>query len=444
MALSQLSLLSILTLSTLSSFIQCPYDHSACTDVKCGDAKGAERAGFTCQEWPFYSGGFAAWDNEAEFYDCLETADRIDQFEKRHSWCTKWSTYEVSGDEVERGNCWCSDDDTFTCTAWLCIEIEGGIGEYIDVSFDATNTTACGTTSGGETVWCPARIDKGHELEVTNCWCTNSTEARSGNTYCNDWYCEEYDITSEALKNGVDTSKDVEREEYHCKSKVDTLRGTTDNNGEFCWGWKGDIISDEEWEVAECWCTEDSSSNSDILGTICLSWECSEIGMGYRHNGNFEYFWLGFLLWDLLLGIGLLVLLGWLMEKKYDFAKYKQTYLCCYSLYFLGLSVVTHIHAGFACFFIWFIFQIIGGGILYVKVIKPSLARDDERKRTEAELRKGERTEEGLEEFLEDYCTFKSIDRNDLDMEQRELARMIWVDCNGNNDMALRTIKAQV
>lgn len=75
----------------------------------------------------------------------------------------------------------------------MCIQIEGGIGEYIDITFDASNTTACGATADENIIYCPSQIDEGAKLLVTNCWCSTLMPSFWG-FFCHDWFCKDYHI----------------------------------------------------------------------------------------------------------------------------------------------------------------------------------------------------------------------------------------------------------
>ena len=47
----------------------CPTDTGGCEDYDCTLDEGAKRAGYTCDEFPFYSGGFgpSEWNDEVMF-----------------------------------------------------------------------------------------------------------------------------------------------------------------------------------------------------------------------------------------------------------------------------------------------------------------------------------------------------------------------------------------
>ena len=58
----------------------CPTDTGTCEDTECTLAEGAQRAGYTCNQFPFYSGGFAPaeWSDEVncvfvhiKYYICI-------------------------------------------------------------------------------------------------------------------------------------------------------------------------------------------------------------------------------------------------------------------------------------------------------------------------------------------------------------------------------------
>lgn len=286
-------------------------DKTKCKGPKwCHNWEAAQRAGFLCNGFPHYIGGYPLanlhWDNEMEQYSCLtdgsrrlwqkplynisdsallEYFDGTKQFgempelnklskpseefqaklqkmrrragfhERRRTdqlYCDHWETYEYSYSEQEFGECTCDQEDPSGnfCAVWSCEQeeiarCEAKNCQTIDryqCRCNCDDDDACRTY-----IWFPLV-----EYEYSNCHCTLKSE---NGTYCDAWYCEEYDD---------DGFYNIEYEWYNC----------TEDNGRYCTKWFGDIDGAEEFEKAECKCRASGDN-------FCLDWTCSEKGLHY-------------------------------------------------------------------------------------------------------------------------------------------------------------------
>mmetsp|Transcript_2407 Transcript_2407/g.2086 ORF Transcript_2407/g.2086 Transcript_2407/m.2086 type:complete len:493 (+) Transcript_2407:95-1573(+) len=105
----------------MDKFIQCPYDESACVnDINCDSSSMGRRAGYFCNKWPFYSGGFAeCCDTNEEFYTCTHA---VYSYETNNVFCDFWYiTQEVNAGDLQL--CDCKTNNKEYCTSWICTTI---------------------------------------------------------------------------------------------------------------------------------------------------------------------------------------------------------------------------------------------------------------------------------------------------------------------------------
>jgi len=300
-------------------------DKTKCADVKfCSDWEAAQRAGFLCDGFPHYQGGYPLanliYDSEREVYNCLTDNQRRLNYElvhnttefallnyfdemgkveektpsyrlsksskefeaKLHSmrqsagfqerrrttleYCDSWETYEYSEAEQEFGQCACDKEDESGnfCALWSCHQEEIERCEASGCSTIDRYTCRCYCDSDD---YCDYRIwNPLVEYEYSDCRCLQASENR---TFCESWYCEEWDD---------DGFFNIEYEYYNC----------TVNNGKYCTNWFGDIDGAEEFEKSECYCR----INGD---NFCKEWICNEKGLHYVYP-NYAWVLLPFFL----------------------------------------------------------------------------------------------------------------------------------------------------
>ena len=110
-------------LNFINKFIQCPYDESACyNDINCDSSSMGRRAGYFCNKWPFYSGGFAeCCDTDEEFFTCTHA---VYNYETNNVFCDFWyETHEQGANDLQLCDCKVNNDEY--CTSWICTTITG-------------------------------------------------------------------------------------------------------------------------------------------------------------------------------------------------------------------------------------------------------------------------------------------------------------------------------
>eukprot|EP00484_Ammonia_sp_Unknown_P020285 CAMPEP_0197038652 /NCGR_PEP_ID=MMETSP1384-20130603/15555_1 /TAXON_ID=29189 /ORGANISM="Ammonia sp." /LENGTH=487 /DNA_ID=CAMNT_0042469115 /DNA_START=38 /DNA_END=1501 /DNA_ORIENTATION=+ len=108
--------------NAIQKFIQCPYDESACVDnVECDSTAMGKRAGYFCNKWPFYSGGFAeCCDENTEYYDCTHS---VYSPQTNNVFCDFWYETEQRS-ESSLQLCDCKVNNGKYCVSWICASIE--------------------------------------------------------------------------------------------------------------------------------------------------------------------------------------------------------------------------------------------------------------------------------------------------------------------------------
>lgn len=226
----------------------------------CRDEDVARRVGMTCQEFPFYNGGYPMlsngiiWDDEWEQYECAET-------NVYGNVCMSWSSREQSLTEYEVGYSNCTSiDETPSgykyCQTWKTRQRE---------------TIKCDSRSHGcspncaEPTFCLKRCCRdAHcydcsytprmEMEYSEAECIRVNDKGA----CLEWTQEEYDEHNPDFR---------EYERYQC------LELST--NEQYCRRWIGETDSEEEFEIATCECLDDA----DV--SFCREWTCFESGYDY-------------------------------------------------------------------------------------------------------------------------------------------------------------------
>mmetsp|Transcript_34026 Transcript_34026/g.55463 ORF Transcript_34026/g.55463 Transcript_34026/m.55463 type:complete len:363 (-) Transcript_34026:37-1125(-) len=340
----------------MGGFLDCPDNAKAvakCTGTDCRKNAAGFRAGFTCNTWPFYAGGFPQWDKEDEYYLCVDwgVAYDLDATDNSsvisNAWCSEWISTEKSKQETETGSCKCVEDNSRYCLYWLCSQTEYQMG-----STGASAYYECGQDSDGNPKYC-YRDDSGEEVEVVQdsetsvCRCTNETSYE----YCTEWRCEE---TSHNEYGHVE----LEIEHYRCvdrdqmmqyiDSSIIASQVAADYIDDICWAWTVDVESWDEFEVAECQCLE---PHIEFDNAFCESWTCYEVGMHKRHNSRWYYF---------PLGMGLCAICGFCgcaIEGNF-------WYLFCFGV--CGIFI-TLIWGGLPLFILWIALSICGicAGVIY-------------------------------------------------------------------------------
>lgn len=245
----------------LAGGMQChQYEYcSGESSFHCEDADVAKRAGYVCDDFPWYNGGYPMsslhWDNEEETYECVRIKGNSSS---QQYYCAEWTSFENSVDEWETGDCVCTEESANEayCRRWECTQVERkkcGQDYWCSdcSSFGCDFCLECQTTSDdGYT----HTIRPAQERERAECTCFR--EAENGQ-HCEYWYCYEYSLDGHGAP---------EHEDYTCLV----------SEGSFCMVWDGTIDGEEEFEFSECSCQTKNSTMS-----VCQSWTCAEKGMNY-------------------------------------------------------------------------------------------------------------------------------------------------------------------
>lgn len=191
-----------------------------------------------------YLGGIPKFDNEIEYYDCLEYAVTNTSSAATNTSsapCVNWIANEAGGGEYELGECTCKSVQSGKyCEAWTCSQVE-------------TDTSP--TCVGSEPKNCYFEV----EGEGTRCSCEREDES---GYFCASWTCLE-----------TDSDGNQEDEVYTCARVA--------SSGLYCEAWTGVTESVEEVEASVCECLEEWNGE----GT-CSYWECEERGMNKCSRGG--------------------------------------------------------------------------------------------------------------------------------------------------------------
>lgn len=107
--------------------MECEFDTSACADHGpgddgCSDDDAARRAGHTCDEWPYYGGGYPLITRDAHASSCLQFPWCLDgslPWDKEEE---KYECAQSSADEIQNRDAATGPNSTFAgefCSHWL-------------------------------------------------------------------------------------------------------------------------------------------------------------------------------------------------------------------------------------------------------------------------------------------------------------------------------------
>ena len=223
--------------------------------------------------------GMLSWDEEFEIYECTAFGMNHTPFEHTpfgdpFTYCSAWTTFEDSADEWEKGSCVCTSSallDTTGrpltyCHEWRCEQQEiskcdGNEPEDWPYTCYECDEDECWVV--GPTV----------DTEISHCVCDlASVETTSfggiSRQQCTSWHCTEGDEHS--------GGQAAESEAYY---------GHTRNHLGTVTSWSGRTDSIEEFERAECQCTDRNTGQPDVApdGSCCTQWFCHERGLRYHY-----------------------------------------------------------------------------------------------------------------------------------------------------------------
>lgn len=296
----------------------------------CSDHDAARRIGMTCNNFPYYNGGYPMmaggikWDDEWEFYHCTNVTS--------NDKCAVWSGREDSEGEYEIGTFTCqkfgvTDLGFSFCQAWSSVQREtkkcsaGTSRCEPDCEQPTYCRKQCCSDSGCYD--CSYHPITEYEYSTGNCTTTNDYGA------CLEWTEEEYDQHNVKFR---------EYATYKCLELSE--------NQEYCRRWFGNIDSEEEFELSTCQCL---SNDSDDIHS-CSVWMCYEQGLSYYFP---NYIWV---LLPLLVGLGCFCCCGGFpvaLEEEED-AEDVLGFMArfCASLVFWPLAIAVAFLAGLAGVFI--------------------------------------------------------------------------------------------
>ncbi|KAL7576495.1 hypothetical protein ACA910_017998 [Epithemia clementina (nom. ined.)] len=234
--------------------------------MHCSDEDVARRVGMTCNNFPFYNGGYPVlskgidWDDEWEQYECTE-------INLHGNVCMSWSSKEQSRTEYEIGYSNCTQiAETAAgyhyCQTWKTRQRE---------------TKKCDSRSHGcspnclEPTYCFKKCCRDSkcydcsytpymELEHAEAECTKVNYKGA----CLEWKQEEYD------EHNIDFR---EYEVYKCLE--------LSANEQYCRRWVGETDSEEEFEIATCECLDEDAWIQSSSASFCHRWTCYETGYDY-------------------------------------------------------------------------------------------------------------------------------------------------------------------
>jgi hypothetical protein len=204
------------------------------------------------------------WDEELETYECTAFHDDSLTF----TYCSEWTTFEDSADEWETGSCACTSTELLDatgepltyCQEWRCEQKEISKcdgNEPNDWPYFCYECDEDDCWQVGPTI----------EIEFSHCMCDlASVETTSGfggipRQQCTAWHCTE--------GNEHSGGQAAESEAYYAHERNGVGTVTT---------WSGRMDSIEEFERAECHCSQMTPDES-----CCVHWECVERGLHYHY-----------------------------------------------------------------------------------------------------------------------------------------------------------------
>ena len=381
----------------VKKFIQCPYDESACKDdIDCGESAMGRRAGFFCDSWPFYSGGFAeCCDENWMFYTCGHS---VYDAATESVFCDFW--YETQRADTNRLDiCDCKMNNGVYCESWICATTYGYdlthqndtknmqfLEEILmpDNAIEIRGVDQCGYFEGESTEgraigrWCYQYND------FTACFCSKGDD----NT-CLQWQCHRYlnnainQISAEndgetamMLSNGtvnvMALSTKVTDEQYQCQEKHSVIAPGLEST--HCTEWTGDITNygADSFVVVKCeaptpwndmvgddWTFDRdlmliNVSADDLRRSYPYKWECHGVGMDNRDNGQFMNFYLSTIIWSVGVGLGLLTLIFCWMQYKYITLS---SFFCVQGWFVFIFGSIAAVHGGVASLTIYVMLQ---------------------------------------------------------------------------------------
>jgi len=283
------------------------HDRTMCKDTMCSDWQAARRAGFICEEFPWYQGGWWPFDDldyesESQYYTCLTNNQRRSSYETIHdktdsvlleyyddteqleektsanrlskssdrfegeiqkireiagfierrrttqTYCDSWEWYDASIRKF--GECACSEEDESGnfCAKWRCWKAETAGCEYYNCLRLNRYTCKCDCDSWGN---CNYNRTLPLDYDYKDCSCTHASQ---NSTYCKAWNCEWMDV------NETSTG---EYEDYSC---------TEDE--QYCTRWLGDMDGAYNFKKSSCYCKIGGDD-------FCEEWACDQKMLPY-------------------------------------------------------------------------------------------------------------------------------------------------------------------
>jgi len=367
------------------------------------------RAGYFCNSWPFYSGGFAdCCDENFVISTCAHSV--YDPFTEGVL-CDFW--YSTQRTDFNRLDiCDCKLNDGVLCQSWICATTfgydlvdenktknEAFLENVLSSDVEIRGVDRCGyfdDARSGRVVprWCYQYND------FTSCFCRKDDGA-----VCIEWKCHrflnnainkipadsswspngDWNTTLNVSDSELDLlalSTMVSDEVYQCRQSrsVDGLNLQSTH----CTEWTANVESvDSEgngrptsFEVMQCDATSPwddvvgSGSNArwtfdDEVLTLNVSreelersypskWECHSMGMEYRDNEQFINFYLSTAMWSVMVGLGLLSLIFCWFQYKYITLS---SFFCVQGWFLFIFGSIAAVHGGVASLSIYLFLQ---------------------------------------------------------------------------------------
>eukprot|EP01084_Bolivina_argentea_P171280 296737_1 len=400
----------------VSNFIQCPYSESECVDnVNCGSSAMGRRAGYFCDKWPYYSGGFAeCCDENEESYTCTHA---VYDSNTNMAFCDFWYMTQMDN---ELQLCDCKINNGKYCTSWICATISNY--DFLNKtkselflskillpsSIEIFGVHECGYFTDHQLIsnnklikqWCYKYDD------FSSCYCVPdlASAASTSSGYCSNWVCHKYlnnaknDLSIDDdyynpnyhnywnisntmnMNNNNNKTKNISytidvlklstkisHEEYTCTDNYNDEHNSIDKSE--CIKWKGNLKLNNRFSVMECglerWNSETNSitqhlapnlTMADLVDAYQYKWQCHEVGMNYRQNKQFINFYLSTIIWSFIIGFIGLFAIFYYMSYKYITLS---SFFCVQGWFFFIFGSIAAVHGGFASFIIYFLLQLI-------------------------------------------------------------------------------------